>query len=498
VPRAVAYFEQARAAFATCQPADPRSELALLSNLGNTYLQAGQTHKAARPLRQAQALVQATTSAATRLNLLDLIGMLQLAEHHPDSAAATWQQELRLARAAQDRRSETYALGNLARVRLQQQQPDEALRYVREALRLARALGNQSQLADFTLVQAQVLHALRRLEAFDTLTHYTVLHDTLVGRARTEAIAQQQVRFDLAGQQARIRVLRQERRISQLRAAEQAGRARLYALIAGGLLVVVVGGGALMVLLARSRRRLQTSETALRQANDTQQELMRIIGHDLRGPVGTFQQITPLLHEIIGPAPTADATDLVRELDASAQRLGSLVDNLLHWARMQGGLVQYAPVRQRAATAVHSVERLYAPIARQKGVTLVADVSTDIAFTTDLDLLTTVLRNLLANAIKFTPPGGTVRLSAEADSQTGAVCFAVTDTGVGMPPATLAAFNAATRLTSQAGTAGEPGTGLGLPVCQRFVTLLGGELRAEPNTEQVPGTGMRFWFALRL
>ncbi len=494
VAGAVAYFEQARAVFAGCTPPDSAMELVVVTNIGNTYLQAGQLAKAERPLRLAQTLVRPSTGPDPRLNLLDLIGLLQLGQHHPDSAVRTWQQELRLARAAHQPRAEAYALGNLASARLQQNQPAAALPYVQQAIRLARTLGNRSQLTDYSLVQARILHALGHPAAFDSLMAYAVLHDTLVGQARNEAIVQQQVRFDVANQQARIRALRQQQRISRLQATEQAERAQRYALVAGGLLVVVAGGGALIGLLTRSRRRLQTSETALRQANDTQQELMRIIGHDLRGPVATFQQITPLLHGVLGPMPAADDTELVRELDASAQHLGALVDNLLHWARVQGGLVKSDPVRLRAATAVQSVVSLYEPVARHKRLTLTPDAPPDLGLTADLDLLTTVLRNLLGNAIKFTPAGGTVQVAATGGP--GGVTFSVTDSGVGMSADALAVVfgsGGGAPVTSQSGTAGEPGTGLGLPLCRRFVALLGGELRAVPNAA---GSGMRFWFVL--
>jgi signal transduction histidine kinase len=321
---------------------------------------------------------------------------------------------------------------------------------------------------------------------------------------RAYALAREELRIDSTQQASHTKELtenlrvryeteqaEQKARIGQLQAAEQAGRARFYALVAGGLLLLVVGGGALIGLLVRSRRKLRASEAALRQAHNTQQELMRIIGHDLRGPVATFQQITPLLHDIIGPAPAADDTELVRELDTSAQYLGALLDNLLGWARVEGGLVNRNPVRLHAAAVVQSVVLLYEMVARHKGLALSYDVPADLTLIADVDLLTTVLRNLLANALKFTPAGGTVQVAVAAVPGGGTV-FSVTDSGVGMSAETLAAVFDASQFTSRPGTAGEPGTGLGLPLCRRFVALLGGELHAAPNV----GAGMRFWFQL--
>ena len=491
VPGAVAYFEQARAVYAGCRPTIPDREVGVLTNIGNTYLQVKQYDKADRPLREALALMTPTTSTYDRLNLLDLIGLLQLAQHHPDSAAVTFGRELQLARAARERRFETYAVGNLASTRLAQGQPAAALPYAQQALQLARQTGDQSQVMEYNLVMAKVLRALRRPEAFDTLLRYTVLHDALKSRARNEEIVRQQTLFGVAEQQARIRALSQQRRISQLRAEQQTTRARQYGLLAGALLLLLLGGGALLMALQRSRSRLQASETALRQANKTQQGLLRIIGHDLRGPVAMFQQVTPLLRLALGPEAPRDAVELVEELNGTAQHVGALVDNLLDWARLQGGLVSSHPVRLRAATAVQSVVQLYAPVALHKNIAVGVDNTAEAWVWADLTLLTTVLRNLLANAIKFTPAGGAVAVTARATA-TG-VRFGVQDTGRGMPAAELALAMGAENAASQPGTAGEPGTGLGLPLCRHFVALLGGELRAGPNDT---GHGLHFWFEL--
>ena len=491
VPGAVAYFEQARAVYAGCRPPTLDREVGLLTNIGNTYLQVKRYNRADRPLRQAMALVRPTTTAYDLLNLLDLIGLLQLAQHHPDSAAATFGRELQLARAAHERRYETYAVGNLAATRLALGQPVAALPYAQQALHLARQTGDQSQVDEYSLVLAKVLRALRRPEAFDTLLRYTVLHDALKSRARNEEIVRQQTLFGVAEQQARIRALSQQRRISQLRAEQQTTRARQYGVLAGALLLLLLGGGALLVALQHSRRRLQASDTALRQAIRTQQGLLRIIGHDLRGPVAMFQQVTPLLRAALGTGASRDAVELVEELDGTAQHVGALVDNLLDWARLQGGTVSSRPVRFRAAVALHSVVQLYAPVAQHKGIAVEINAEDEAWVWADLNLLTSVLRNLLANAIKFTPVGGAVAVTARA-TPTG-VRLSVQDNGRGMPADALALAMKAENAASQPGTGGEPGTGLGLPLCRHFVALMGGELRGEPNA---PGSGMRFWFEL--
>jgi signal transduction histidine kinase len=115
----------------------------------------------------------------------------------------------------------------------------------------------------------------------------------------------------------------------------------------------------------------------------------------------------------------------------------------------------------------------------------------DLVAVADLGLLTTVLRNLVGNALKFTPKNGQVHLLAHATPD-GQVEFAVTDSGPGIAPDHLTELLTADQLPSTPGTNGEPGTGLGLPLSARFVRLMGGELLIT----SAPGEGTRAAFRL--
>ncbi|MGI4875568.1 MAG: tetratricopeptide repeat protein [Janthinobacterium lividum] len=337
VDGALAYLQQARAAYAGCQPASVRNEIAVLTNIGNTYLLVGRTAQAERPLRQALALTTTATEPHALLNLLDLVGMLQQRQLHLDSAVVTWGRELTLARRAADRRAECFALSNLAGACLAQHRPTTALAYARRAGQLARQLGNQSQITDNTLVLAEALHALGRPEAYDTLRRYLTLQDTLMGQARTEAVAQAQARFDVAGQRTRVRVLEQERRIASLEAAQQTLRTRLAVGGSAALLVLLLG-----VAAWAYRRRQQRREAALRHQ----------LAADLHDDVGTLlSQIalqTDLLQEGLGEpgqqqrhwAEVADNSrlavrqlnDVVWSLDAENDTVPNLLDRLRDYA----------------------------------------------------------------------------------------------------------------------------------------------------------------------
>jgi len=272
--------------------------------------------------------------------------------------------------------------------------------------------------------------------------------------------------------------------VATLRAAQQ--RLRIWGL-GGGLLLF----GGLAGLLGWQRRRLQASESQLQQANRTKDQLIRIIGHDLRSPMASLQQLTPLLHEVIEQPERSTAHSLIRTLDAGAQHLGNMVDNLFQWARAQGGQLINNPERLRVSFALQSIAALYAPTAQLKHMAFTTSVAPELLVWADLGLLTAVLRNLTGNALKFTPKGGTVQLTAAAQAD-GSVEFAVLDSGPGIDPEQLKEMLTADRLASTPGTNGEPGTGLGLPLSARFVRIMGGELHLEAGENG----GTRCWFRL--
>jgi len=318
---ALGYFEQARATFARCRPRQRGAEVITLSNLGNTYLRQNQTAPAGRYLRQALRLTDASVSLPQRLNLLDLVGLFHQARNHPDSAVAVWQQELRLARSSGQKRFETYALGNIGGALLGQHRPDQALPYVRQALTLARQQGNQGQTADFTHTLARVLHAQRRLEAFDTLVRAQVLYDTLSGRAATQAVAEAQARFNGVEKQARITLLEHKARIQALEAERRATRTRLLAGTGGLGAVLLLAGFA-----AAYRRRQRRREAALRTQlaadlhDDLSPLLTQLAVESSLLTTGRYspEQLLQRLHHLVDTSQQAarQLGDVLRDLDA--------------------------------------------------------------------------------------------------------------------------------------------------------------------------------------
>jgi len=179
----------------------------------------------------------------------------------------------------------------------------------------------------------------------------------------------------------------------------------------------------------------------------------------------------------------------------SADGQVELLYNLLRWAQVQTGRMIFRPMYFDLIPRVKSELRLVRVLAERKGVVVVDELPDNALVTADADMLTTIIRNLLTNAVKFTPQGGTVRLTVTAFSDGGLeghIRVKVEDTGVGMTPEQLENLFRIDSNQSRTGTAGEQGTGLGLTVCRDMLMKHNSTLHVESEA----GKGSVFGFEI--
>jgi signal transduction histidine kinase len=392
--------------------------------------------------------------------------------------------------------TDTYALASLydllCRTALAQGQTAAAITYGQQAVAFAAAAQVPATEMDVLTNLVSAYAAERNYAAaYPLLQRQLALREVVFRQESADEVNRLLAQFEAEKKQQAIRTLTQRSRIQALKAQRQEAQFRLLATGAGGLLLALLVGGGLYWQLSRSRRRLAISEASLRDLNGTKDLLMTIIGHDLRGPVAAFQHVGAILHSYAQQPDPAELRALGDEIADDAGRLGTLLDNLLHWGRAQAGQVMSHPVAVDATTVVTAALALHRPTATNRRIALVADVPVALPFVwADPALLGTVLRNLVGNAVKFTPAGG--RVTVQVRNQTSdRVQFVVADTGVGITPEQLGTlFEPGRARSTPDATTGEVGTGLGLAVCWSFVQLLGGELRATST----PGAGTQLTF----
>ena len=250
----------------------------------------------------------------------------------------------------------------------------------------------------------------------------------------------------------------------------------------GSVLIVLLVLAVLLIRLQRRRNR------ELHEMNATKDKFFSIISHDLKNPALAQRNA---LQALVNDAAELDAESLSHYyamLLKSADAQVELLYNLLDWARVQTGRIPFTPVTFSLSRVVEDeVSLMHMPI-ESKSIHLTVDVSDDLCANADRNMVATVLRNLLTNAIKFSHPEGRIAISARQDGAW--ITVSVADDGVGMSADKLRTLFDAGREQSTRGTRGETGSGLGLVVCKHFVERNGGRLTA--HSEESRGTTFHF------
>jgi signal transduction histidine kinase len=188
-----------------------------------------------------------------------------------------------------------------------------------------------------------------------------------------------------------------------------------------------------------------------------------------------------------------EAQELANALKDSANNVFHLMENLLEWARMQRGLIEFQPVTVPLLGVIKRSVNSLSDQARHKNQTITVEIPEDIYVNVDLSMLESTLRNLLSNAIKFSYRDGQIRISARVHAGTN-IEITITDHGFGMSPGLLETLFKIDSRSGRIGTEGEPSTGLGLLLCREFIEKNGGTLSAE----SIEGEGSTFRFTLPL
>jgi len=244
-------------------------------------------------------------------------------------------------------------------------------------------------------------------------------------------------------------------------------------------------------------RTILDSEESLLELNDQKDRFLSIISHDLKTPLFGIRGLSDVLFEQVDDDRQRHLLGLIHR---SANQALTLLENLLTWARLQTGSLSTDPRPLALAASVDDSVQLLDSHAQQKGIDLAHDVPDSLRVSVDEFTLDTVLRNLVSNAIKYTPRGGSVHVSARVevrngpsdDGRTPHAVVAVSDSGVGIAAERRASLFDLNPEDSTSGTNDESGTGLGLHVCKQLLAKHGREIWVESE----PGAGSTFSFSL--
>lgn len=241
---------------------------------------------------------------------------------------------------------------------------------------------------------------------------------------------------------------------------------------------------------------LRNSELRFKEASSTKDKLFSIIAHDLKNPFNTLLNISKLLIDNLNNYSKEQMRNLVNQINEASKSTFNLLENLLQWSRAQTNRIQYKPQNIRVKKMVGETINQLKNIATNKLIEIEYKSTENHIVYADADMMRTVTGNLITNAIKFTPMGGKITITAKKielqNKPKPMIEIAVSDTGVGISEANINKLFSIDKTVHTSGTIGEQGTGLGLILCKEFVQRNNGNIEVESKI----GKGSTFKFTL--
>lgn len=446
-----------------------------LTNLGDEYFNVNKLDSAALFLNEGLSVFRGAGYWVGGAYCLGNLGLVYAKQDKIDLAEEYLQNAISILSELEEFYPIAVYLTYMADIYLEKDDWERALAYAHQSLNLSEERGYKEQIRDANLKLAELYGAEEQFEkAFLHQSQYIIYRDSINNEETTQKIADLRTAYEVAQKQSEIDLLREKDKRSKVRA--------------GSLIVVLVLVGILAYVLFRNNRRkklvnmklikqqeiLKSHRDQLQSLNQTKDRFFSIISHDLRGPVNAFNGISSLIKHYIRENDMKNLVEVTEYIDKSASQLSTLLDNLLDWAVSQQGSFPYNPDKLHLNPIVAEIVEVFQTSAHAKKITMKVNISKEIFVWADRNSLTTILRNLVNNALKFTNAEGSITIAATENNRMATIEIA--DTGIGIPEEKLKSIFELIEKKNTHGTAGEKGLGLGLQLAYDFTEMNNGSI----------------------
>jgi K+-sensing histidine kinase KdpD len=304
--------------------------------------------------------------------------------------------------------------------------------------------------------------------------------DSLNNQNKVWALADYEKKYAVAQKQKQISVLKVANKLKDTQR-----NTMFFSTL--GLLLLLVGGVYLYGQKVKNAKIILTQKEKLDELNATKDQLFSIVSHDLRSSVNALKTSNTKLTNSLETKNYSELDQLLHQNSAIANGAYSLLDNLLHWALLQTKQLYFSKDSVHLYSIVQQIEYNYKPLLLDKSIAFENAVSKNSFIFVDLDSLKIVLRNLLDNAIKFSPENSAIRFYT-VDTNTNFCQLVIQDSGLGMNQNTINELLEDNELLAKKSNSEIIGTGLGMQLCKQMIKKNGGTLAIESELNK--GTKM--------
>lgn len=472
-------------------------------NIGQLYERTNTYDSALFYYRQALVLAREVNYPKGIIKCLNSLANVSLQMGNFATAATYGGEALSLAQRTGYEKGAANALLTLGRACYRRNLHGEAETYLGKALGIA----NSRKLKTTSMEVYKELYLLDRSRGNDSLAlawhiHYTDIQRELNNLDHARQFAELKIAYETDKQTQTNKLLRAENDLKSL----QVRRSHTIIILTAISLLLAIALVLVMYfrfsakhksnqLLARLNHKVMEQNQELHRLNKELNQAVRekdkflsIIAHELRNPLWWFRNLAEMLSLNFEHMAHAEIQKTLQSLDESAKNAYHLSDNLLKWSRTKLNKLQTQPTTLILAEVTQSIVRQWATVAGYKHLKIHCNIPESIRVYADKDQLETIVRNLLSNALKYTPAGGIVTLTATSDSNMASL--EIIDSGIGISPENIKRLFRDNKTYTTLGLMQEKGTGLGLVLCKEFIELNGGRLFV--NSIENQGTTFRF------
>lgn len=258
-----------------------------------------------------------------------------------------------------------------------------------------------------------------------------------------------------------------------------------------GNIIGIVGIGKDITDRKNAEKEIKLKNDQLQTINAEKDKFFSILAHDLRGPMSAFVGITELLREDFQKMTPDQVKDFTTSMNNDASNIYKLLENLLEWSRLKRGMIDFKPEKHNLKNIINKGIEVVSVSSLKKGIGIDISVTDNLDVIVDENMFETIVRNLVSNAVKFTPAGGKINISAYVDHDKS-IEIKISDNGIGMSPELKSKLFLLNENTGRKGTEGESSSGLGLLLCKEFVEKHNGKIWVESEE----GKGTSFYFTM--
>ena len=503
-----------------------------LNSIGNVYYRLGFLNKTLEYFEKALAIVKETGQEDHEASTLINIGIIHLQMEDFEDAKEKFLKALVIKEKRNDKNGIIASLSNLGIAYEGLEKPNKALEYYRKSLTIREEINDQygiiialNNIANILSKQNKISTALQHLlraekiareiqaapllsETYQTLAKLNAengdfkqayqyfkkqvaIEDSIFTKDSQEKINRLQTEYETKEKENKITALEKQKEIDQLQINKQKiiRNFFIFLVIIFILLAVLFYRNYRLKLqvnsllaeknneLKRKNTQLEFSEKQLKNINAMKDKFFSIIAHDLKNPIQSFLGISEVLSLRYKKMSDDKIQSYIKDLNLAANQLLSLLENLLHWSRSQTGRLMFNPEKISMFEIVKDVLLLLQPQAKKKHIFIHSEISEKDFVFADKNMIHTVVRNIVSNAIKFTQMYGEIHISGKTVQDQYELL--INDNGLGMNQDDLSQLFRIDMQHSKTGTMGEKGTGLGLVLCKEFIEKNNGLLEIE-------------------